>query len=107
LLYANKLAIDIMFQLFNNKIEINSVDLEGVTSNINRDSVSVFNFDYIIKAFSPDNQDPDTTPMTFSLENINLDTINLRYTDAFFIDFSVKLKHLESRIKTFDLEKWT
>jgi hypothetical protein len=45
---ANKLAIDIsMFQLFNNKIEINSVDLEGVTSNINRDSVSVFNFDYI------------------------------------------------------------
>jgi hypothetical protein len=33
---ANKLAIDIsMFQLFNNKIEINSVDLE-VTSNINR-----------------------------------------------------------------------
>jgi hypothetical protein len=46
--------------------------------------------------------------MTFSLENINLDTINLRYTDAFFkIDFSVKLKHLESRIKTFDLEKWT
>jgi uncharacterized protein involved in outer membrane biogenesis len=72
------------FQLFNNKIEINSVDLEGVTSNINRDSVSVFNFDYIIKAFSPDNQDPDTTPMTFSLENINLDTINLRYTDAFF-----------------------
>jgi hypothetical protein len=46
--------------------------------------------------------------MTFSLENINLDTINLRYTDAFSkIDFSVKLKHLESRIKTFDLEKWT
>jgi hypothetical protein len=81
-----------MFQLFNNKIEINSVDLEE-TSNINRDSVSVFNFDYIIKAFSsPDNQDPDTTPMTFSLENINLDTINLRYTDAFSkIDFSVKL----------------
>jgi hypothetical protein len=37
--YANKLAIDIsMFQLFNNKIEINSVDLEGVTSNINRES---------------------------------------------------------------------
>jgi hypothetical protein len=71
-----------MFQLFNNKIEINSVDLEGVTSNI-RDSVSVFNFDYIIKHSLPDNQDPDTTPMTFSLENINLDTINLRYTDAF------------------------
>jgi hypothetical protein len=108
LLRANKLAVDIsMFQLLNNKVEINSVDFQGVIANINRDSTSVFNFDYIIKAFSsPKNQDPDTTPMTFSLENINLDTINLRYTDAFSKnDLSIKLNHLETRIKTFDLEK--
>jgi hypothetical protein len=108
LLSANKIVIDIsMFQLFNNKIEINSADLEGITATINKDSLSVFNFDYIVKAFSsPDKQDPETTPMTFSLENINLDTIRLRYIDAFSkIDVSVKLKHLKSRIKTFDLEK--
>jgi hypothetical protein len=75
--------IDIsMFQLFNNKIEINSVDLELHQTLIGIQSPYLT--DYIIKAFSsPDNQDPDTTPMTFSLENINLDTINLRYTDAF------------------------
>jgi hypothetical protein len=48
-----------MFQLFNNKIEINSVDLEGVTSNINRDSVSVFNFDYIISIQSKSRHNPD------------------------------------------------
>jgi hypothetical protein len=68
-----------MFQLFNNKIEINSVDLGEL-----HQTLIGFSLRYIIKAFSsPDNQDPDTTPMTFSLENINLDTINLRYTDAF------------------------
>ncbi|CAM3096715.1 translocation/assembly module TamB domain-containing protein [Flavobacterium frigoris] len=107
LLGANKLAVDIsMFQLINNKIEINSIDFQGITANINRDSTSVFNFDYIIKAFaSPDNQKPDTAPMTFSIENINLDTINLRYTDSFSKnDLYIKLNHLETRIKTFDLD---
>ncbi|MGV8945622.1 MAG: translocation/assembly module TamB domain-containing protein [Lutibacter sp.] len=107
LLSANKLAVDIsMFKLLKNKIEINSIDFQGITANINRDSTSVFNFDYIIKAFSsPDNQNPDSTPMTFSLEIINLDTINLRYTDAFSKnDLYIKLNHLETRIKTFDLE---
>ncbi|MEZ7504844.1 translocation/assembly module TamB domain-containing protein [Flavobacterium sp. Arc2] len=106
LLSANKLAVDIsMFQLVNNKIEINSVDFQGVTANINRDSTSMFNFDYIIKAFSsPDSPKSDSSPMTFSLENINLDTINIKYTDAFSKnDLYVKLNHLETRIKTFDL----
>jgi len=107
LLSAHTLAVDIsMFQLINNKIEINSIDFQGITANINRDSTSVFNFDYIINAFSsPDKQDPNTTPMTFSLEKINLDTINLKYTDAFSKnDLYIKLQHLETRIKTFDLE---
>jgi hypothetical protein len=70
--------------------------------------IQLFNFDYIISIlFSPDNQDPDTTPMTFSLENINLDTINLRYTDAFSKSTFRQTKAPRSRIKTFDLEKWT
>jgi len=107
LLLANRLAVDIsMFQLLNNKVEINSIDFHGVSANINRDSTSVYNFDYIIKAFSsPEKQDPEATPMTFSLEKINLDTINLRYTDAFSKnDMYIKLQHLETRIKTFDLD---
>ena len=48
LLSARKLAVDInMFQLIHNKIEINSIDFQGITANINRDSTSVFNYDYI------------------------------------------------------------
>ncbi|MFA5297161.1 MAG: translocation/assembly module TamB domain-containing protein, partial [Lutibacter sp.] len=107
LLSANKLAVDIsMFQLLNNKIKINSVDFQGITANINRDSTSIFNFDYIIKAFSsPDNQKSDASPMTFSLEKINLDMINLRYTDDFSKNnLYIKLNHLETYIKTFDME---
>lgn len=107
LLAANKMAVDInLFQLFNNKIEIKSVAFQGITANIDKNVTSVFNFDYIIKAFSSGKkQKPDATPMTFSLENINLDTIHVSYTDAFSQNnLNIKLNHLETRIKTFDLD---
>jgi hypothetical protein len=64
LLCANNQALtSACSKLFNNKIEINSTDLEGVTSNITRGFSSVFNFDYIKeKHLLSHNQDPDTTP---------------------------------------------
>jgi hypothetical protein len=69
-----------MFQLFNNKIEINSVDLEGVTSNINRDSVSVFNFDYIISIQSKSRHNPDDILTRKHQSGYDKPE---RYTDAF------------------------
>jgi hypothetical protein len=36
-------------QLINNKIEINSLELVGISANLNRDTKAIFNFDYIIK----------------------------------------------------------
>ena len=46
---GEKLAADIsLFQLINNKVEINSLELVGISANLNRDSKAVFNFDYII-----------------------------------------------------------
>jgi hypothetical protein len=48
-----KLAADIsLLQLINNKIEINSLELVGISANLNRDTKAIFNFDYIIKAFA-------------------------------------------------------
>ncbi|WP_367752684.1 translocation/assembly module TamB domain-containing protein [Flavobacterium sp. WC2430] len=108
LLAGKKIAVDIsMWQLINNTVAINSIDLNGITVNINRNTTGDFNFDYIIKAFaSPDKQPKDSTPMIFSLDEVNLDTINLKYTDAFSKnDLTLKLRHLETRIKTFDLEE--
>ncbi len=108
LLAGKKLAIDIsLFQLMNNKVEINSASLEGITANVVRDKNSVFNFDYIIKAFStPKKPDDDSPPMQFSLGNVNLDNVKFKYSDAVSKnDIAVTLGHFDTKIKTFDLEK--
>lgn len=105
---GEKLAADIsLFQLINNKVEINSLELVGISANLNRDSKAVFNFDYIIKAFaSPKKQDSDSAPMQFSVEEIELDRIKFNYTDAVTKnDIYANLKHFETKIKTFDLNE--
>jgi hypothetical protein len=108
LLAGKKLAIDIsLFQLMNNKVEINSASLEGITANIKRDKDSVFNFDYIIKAFaSPKKSNNNSPPMEFSLGKINIDNLKFKYLDALSKnDIAVTLNHFDTRIKTFELDK--
>ena len=105
---GKKLAVDIsLLQLLNNKVEINSVQLEGITAHLNRDAQAVFNFEYIIKAFaSPEKQKSDSPPMQFSVEEIKLDRIQFKYYD--FVtknEVYANLNHFETRIKTFDLNK--
>ena len=105
---GEKLAADIsLLQLINNKIEINSLELVGISANLNRDDKAVFNFDYIIKAFSsPKQQKSDSAPMQFSVEEIKLDRIQFNYTDAVTKNnLYANLKHFETRIKTFDLNE--
>jgi hypothetical protein len=105
---GEKLAADIsLFQLINNKVEINSLELVGISANLNRDSKAIFNFDYIIKAFaSPEKQKSDSPPMQFSVEEIMLDRIQFKYTDAVTKnDIYANLKHFETKIKTFDLNE--
>ncbi|MGZ9736745.1 translocation/assembly module TamB domain-containing protein [Flavobacterium sp. GNP002] len=105
---GEKLAADIsLFQLINNKVEINSLELIGISANLNRDSKAIFNFDYIIKAFaSPEKQKSDSPPMQFSVEEIMLDRIQFNYTDAVTKnDIYANLKHFETKIKTFDLNE--
>jgi hypothetical protein len=108
LLAGEKLSADIsLFQLINNKIEINSLELEGITANLNRDSKAVFNFEYIFKAFaSPEKQKSDSPPMQFSVEKIKLDRIKFNYNDAVTKnDLNANLNHFETTIKTFDLDQ--
>ena len=106
LLAGEKLAVDIsLFELINNKVEINSIDLKGIVANISKNNTGVFNFDYIIKAFaSPKKPKNDAPPMEFSIDKVNLDNIKFNYNDAVSKnDISVKLNHFETNIKTFDL----
>ncbi|MFV8341875.1 translocation/assembly module TamB domain-containing protein [Flavobacterium sp. XS2P39] len=105
---GEKLAVDIsLLQLMNNKIEINFLEMEGISANLNRDSKAIFNFEYIVKAFaSPEKQKSDSPPMQFSLEEIKLNRIHFKYTDAVTKnDIIATLNHFETRIKTFDLDK--
>ncbi|HAL82149.1 MAG TPA: hypothetical protein DCO83_07865 [Mucilaginibacter sp.] len=112
LIAGKNLKVDIsLLELFNHKVEVNEIDLEGITANVNRGADSVFNFDYIIKAFAGQQKKPvkpaDTTSaMKFSLGNINLDRIHVSYRDK-ISGYNVKflLGHFDTRIRDFDMDK--
>src|ERR1700744_5142437 len=53
LIAGDQLKVDIsMLKLLHHTVEVNEINLKGVTVNVNRGKDSVFNFDYIMKAFS-------------------------------------------------------
>lgn len=112
LLAGESLSVDIsLLKLLNNKVEINELNLKGITANIDRTLPdSAFNFDYIIRAFVSEEVQEESTDtaaaMEFSIDRINLDRIQLRYKDEIIgTDADFYLGHLDTRIKTFDLEK--
>ncbi len=107
LLAGDKLAIDIrLFKLLSNEIEINSINLEGITANVKRNKDSVFNFDYIIDAFASDTpKDTTSAPMAFSINRVNLDRIKVTYSDATTKnDIKANLNHFDTRFRKFDLD---
>lgn len=112
LIAGDKLKVDItLLKLLKNKVEINEINLEGITANISRGPDSLFNFDYIIKAFAGE-QKKEVTPedtastMKFSIDKIILDKINVKYKDVTTgNDVKFLLGHFDTRIKDFDLDK--
>ncbi|WP_310556316.1 AsmA family protein, partial [Flavobacterium sp.] len=107
LLSAKKITVDIsLLKLLDNKIEINSVDFNTITANIYTNKNGIFNFDYIIKAFtSPEKSKDDSPPMEFSIDKINLDVIKFTYIDSVSKNnILVNLNHFDAKIKTFDLQ---
>ncbi|HET8828963.1 MAG TPA: translocation/assembly module TamB domain-containing protein [Pelobium sp.] len=111
LLAGDKLSVDIsLFKLLDNQIELNSIDLEGIVTNIKRDQDSVFNFDYMIDAFMSDQKKPEqptdsSAAMKFSINKINLDKIRVRFDDAITKNnLDVYLNHFDTNIQKFDLD---
>ncbi|MXN89755.1 translocation/assembly module TamB [Flavobacterium sp. Sd200] len=108
LIAGDKLAVDIsLMKLLSNEVEINSINLEGITANVSRNKDSVFNFDYIIKAFDS-GKPKDTTgaPMKFSIEDINLDRIRVKFNDDISKNYvTANINHFDTSIKKFDLDK--
>ena len=105
---GDTLAVNLsLLQLINNKVAINTIDLSGITAHIKKDSNGTFNFDYILKALaSQDIQKTDSAPMEFSVDEIQLDRINFRYSDAVSKnEIATYLNHFKTTIKTFDLNE--
>jgi hypothetical protein len=112
LIAGDKLKVDItLMKLLKNKVEINEINLEGITVKISRGPDSLFNFDYIMKAFASEQKKPvkpqDTTStMKFSIDKIILDRINVAYKDVTTgNDVKFLLGHFDTRITDFDMDK--
>ncbi|MGH7237107.1 MAG: translocation/assembly module TamB domain-containing protein, partial [Candidatus Saccharimonadales bacterium] len=112
LMAGDKLKVDIsLFKLLHHEVDVNEIDLEGITLNIKRGADSVFNFDYIAKAFAGAQKKPvkptDTaSAMKFSVGKIVFDKINIAYKDKITgNDVKFLLGHFDTRIKNFDMSK--
>lgn len=107
LLYARSLEVGLdMYQLVNSKADITSVSIQDLKANVVKDSVGVFNFQYIIDAFATDEKDvSESKPFIISLDKINLKDIAIIYKDEKTkndLDFYFKL--LDTRVSKFDLD---
>lgn len=110
LIAGERLMVDIdMFKLFKNTVKIQEIDLEGITSTIKRDSTGKFNFDYIVETFASPEQattTTDSTQLIFDIGQVTLERIHVDYTDELIsTSANIKLKHLDTKVKTFDLSK--
>jgi len=112
LIAGEKLKVDIsMLKLLHHQVEVNEIDLEGITANISRGKDSVFNFDYITKAFAGEQkktpQPTDTSAgMKFSVDKIILDRIKISYNDKISgNNVLFNLGHFDTRVKDFDMDK--
>lgn len=107
LLYGRKLEVNVsLFKLIYSEVEINSINLTGITAHIKRDQDAVFNFDYIIKAFASKEDKPKSDTKTkISINDINLDKIKVTFDDAMTKNnLKIAIHHFDTKIEKFDLD---
>ncbi len=111
LLAGEKLLVDInLWKLLKNTVEIQEINLEGITAKIKREAPNGdFNFDYIMQAFSSEKESTPNTDTTsaliFDIDKVKLDRIRFVYNDDMIgTSADVQLYHFDTRIKTFDLK---
>lgn len=112
LLAGDTIRVDIsMLRLLRNEVEVSYLELTGITANIYRlKPDTVFNYDYIAKAFSGEQKketpDTGTSTMKFKLGDIVLKRIRGSFhDDVTGNDARFVLGNFHTAIKTFDLDK--
>ena len=111
LLIGGEINVDIsLIKLLNNEIEVNEIHLEDITTKIKRLLPdTVFNFQFIIDAFTPATTQPsaDTAALQMAIKSVILDNVRVIYKDVITgNDMDVKVQHLDSRIDTFDTQHY-
>ena len=112
LLWGNRLVVDIaLFKLLQNKVEVKSIDLDGIGINIKRVGTgTAFNFSYILKSFvSADNVDktkPVLKPLFFKLGTLNGNNLSVKFKDDLEgINTHLSLASIHTEVKEFDIDK--
>ncbi len=107
LLAGRQLKVDIdLFKLLSNEIQINEINLNGITVKIKRQLPdTLFNFQFIIDAFASEQAKPanDTTGMKMAIEKVIIDDTRVVYFDVVTgNDADIYLGHFDTDIDTFD-----
>jgi translocation and assembly module TamB len=109
LLYGGEIKVDInMYRLLKNDIEIKQIEVNNILAKVKRlPPDSVFNFQFIVNAFSSEQkkvpQKQDTATLRMNIDRILINNTRIIYKDAFTgNDMDLALGHLDTKIATFD-----
>jgi hypothetical protein len=112
LLSGNLLQVDVdMWKLFHGEIDIDRVQLQGITAKVKRLLPdTVFNFQFIVDAFSDSTkktpEKKDTSSLKIALHNLSLDSIRIIYDDAKTgNDIEARIGHSYVKMDDLNLDK--
>jgi hypothetical protein len=112
LLSGGALRVDIsMFKLISGQVQINDIELVDITAKIKRTLPdTVFNFQFIVDAFTPKNpaapNPNDTAALQMDINTITLTRINMLYKDDVTgSDMSAHIKSFDTDIDRFQPDK--
>lgn len=113
LIFASKIKVNIaLYDLISSKVSVSSFVLDNATINLyNTETDSLFNYDFLIKAFSDTTSSTKTdtasaSEWTFSIDNVSLKDIAFRYDDEFGgISVTAALRALELKMDELDIAK--
>lgn len=112
LIAGEQLTVDIdMFKLLKNTVEIQQLELKGITAKINRTLPdSSFNFDYILKAFTTEKESTATSDtssaLVFDIDDVLFERVHFVYTDDVIgTSAAIRLKKFDTKVEKFDLTK--
>ena len=113
LLAGGRLKVNIdLFRLFNNVVEINELQLEGITAKVKRVLPdTTYNFQFIVDAFTPAEKKPvntkDSSVMQVDISSILLNKVHVIYKDVVSgSDMDVNINHFTTKIDKFDPYKF-